>query len=120
MCRVLEVSRSGFYRYINASPSQRKKGWIKLDTYIQSEYLKHKQRYGSRRIARVLRKNGVSVSDSLIARRMKSLGLKAKGGRKYCVTTNSKHKLPIANNLLKRDFNTQYINQVWVTDITYI
>ena len=107
MCDVLEVSRSGYYSWANqAFPSARSLENKKLSQEIHLIFLEHKGRYGSRRIRRVLIN--------------KSQGLHCKTKRKFRQTTDSNHDLPIAPNLLKRDFSPANPNQAYVGDITYI
>lgn len=79
-----------------------------------------RQTYGSPRLAVELRESGVSCSENRVARLMRQSGIRAVGKRKYRVTTNSKHKHPVADNLLNRQFRTDRPNTLWLSDITYI
>jgi transposase InsO family protein len=75
---------------------------------------------GSRTLARKLREEGFEVGRDRTRRLMKALNLKVKQKRKYKATTDSKHQLPVAENVLNRQFSPQAPNQVWGTDITYL
>ncbi|KQN97169.1 hypothetical protein ASF12_24255 [Paenibacillus sp. Leaf72] len=68
----------------------------------------------------MLHRQGRKVSEKTVARMMKEQGLKSRTVKKYKATTNSKHNLPVAENVLNRQFRPKAPNQAWVTDITYI
>jgi len=87
---------------------------------IKSIFIENGSKYGAPRITKELQDKGLPCSENRVARRMQSMKLKAKGKRKFKATTNSKHNLPIFDNLLNRDFNATVPNQKWVTDITYV
>ena len=87
---------------------------------IRVIYQRHRKRYGSPRIVRELREQGETCSKHRVAKLMKKEGLKAVPRRKFKATTDSKHQLPIASNLLKQQFQTASENEVWLSDITYI
>ena len=120
MCRVLEVSRSGYYRWLKRKPSQREIDNNRLDAEIREIYDSSKGRYGSPKVTRELRDRGRKVGKNRVAKRMREAGLRSKVRRKYRVTTDSKHHFPIAPNLLDRNFTAEGPNQVWVSDITYV
>ena len=120
MCRVLQVSRSGYYRWLKRKPSQRQLDNQRLDAQIREIYDQNKGRYGSPKITEELRDQGHKVSKNRVARRMRKAGLRSKIRRKYKVTTNSKHNLPVAPNLLERNFTAPAPDRVWVSDITYL
>ena len=120
MCRVLEVSRSGYYRWLKRKPSQRQIDNKRLDAEIRQIYDGSKGRYGSPKITRELQDRGRRVSKNRVARRMRCTGLRSKVRRKYRVTTDSKHHFPVAPNLLERNFITEAADKVWVSDITYL
>ena len=90
-----------------------------LDQKIQQSFTDSRRNYGSPRIAQDLARAGHEVSKSTVARRMKELKIRAKRPRKYVYTTDSKHDMPIAPNVLDRDFSAQKPAQKWVSDITY-
>jgi transposase InsO family protein len=120
MCRVLEVSRSGYYRWLKSKPSRRELDNRQLDAQIREIYDNSKGRYGSPKIQKELDDRGRKVSKNRVARRMSKAGLRSKIRRKYRVTTDSRHNLPVAPNLLERDFTTQFPDRAWVSDITYL
>jgi len=120
MCRVLEVSKSGYYKYQEKTPGQRDKDNEMILNRIKDIYKDNKGNYGSPRIKKQLDKDKIPCGKHRVARLMKENNIKAKTRRKFKVTTDSKHKYPVAANLLKREFNAADINQKWVSDITYI
>ncbi|UCF95701.1 MAG: IS3 family transposase [Desulfobacterales bacterium] len=120
MCRVLSVSRSGYYRWRNRPESQRAIENRCLDAHIKAIFNRHKGRCGSPKITDELNDMGFPVSKNRVARRMKAIGLRSIYRRKYRTTTDSKHSHPVAGNLLQRNFTTDGPDKVWVSDITYI
>jgi putative transposase len=120
MCRVLEVSRSGYYQWLKRKPSRRDIDNERLDAQIREIYDGSKGRYGSPKITRELQDRGLRVSKSRVARRMRAVGLRSKVRRRYRVTTDSKHHFPVAPNLLERNFTTNAPDRAWVSDITYL
>ena len=120
MCRVLEVSRSGYYRWLKRKPSQRDIDNQRLNAEIREIYDGSKGRYGSPKITQELQDRGYRVSKNRVARRMRDAGLRSKVRRKYRVTTDSKHHFPVAPNLLERNFTAEAPDKVWVSDITYL
>ncbi|MCH7696125.1 MAG: IS3 family transposase [Proteobacteria bacterium] len=120
MCRVMEVSTSGYYDWGKHFPGVCAIANQRLDDHIQSVFHQHKGRYGSPRLVAELNDNGISCSENRVARRMQKLGLQAIQRKKFKVTTDSKHDLPVAPNLLQQDFTTEEPNRKWVSDITYI
>jgi len=120
MCRVLSVSRSGYYAWCGRPESRREVENRRLDAHINAIYKQHKGRCGSPKIAQELHDKGFDVTKNRVARRMKALGLRSIVRRKFKATTDSRHSYPVAENLLERDFSTDTPNAVWVSDITYI
>lgn len=120
MCRVLLVSRSGYYGWRNRPESRRAKENERLLMMIEAAHKKSKKTYGSPRIHRQLMKDGVICSRGRVARLMRDAGIRAKQKRKFVATTDSKHDLPVAENLLDRQFDVDMPNTVWTADITYI
>jgi len=120
MCRVLDVSRSGYYSWTWREESEKEKEDKQLLKRIEKLYKKHKGRYGAPRIAKDLKAEGERCGVHRTARIMRDHNIKAKTKKKFKVTTNSKHKLPIAPNLLEQDFLVSKPDRVWVSDITYI
>lgn len=121
MCHLLEVSRSSYYDWLNqTSPSARAIENQELADKVKMIFIKNKCRYGSRRIRRFLIKMGYKISRRRVVNLMKSQDLYCKTPRKFKHTTDSNHKLPIAENLLNRNFSPSLPNQAYVGDITYI
>jgi len=123
MCRVLDVSVSGFYAWTRRGPSERAKQDRSLILEIEKSHKASRRNYGSPRVFKDLKELGFNVSEKRVARLMRESGLKAKTARHFKVTTNSKHQHPIAPNLLDRRFSHSLEarpNRVWTADITYI
>ncbi|WP_224055373.1 IS3 family transposase [Vibrio penaeicida] len=122
MAKVFEVSRSGFYYWIKHRHKyiQREAIRQKLDEKVKKAFDNSKGRDGSRRIQKELAENGDSRNVKTIAASMKRQDLTPKAARKFKCTTDSKHKMPVAPNLLAQDFNATAPNQKWAGDITYL
>ena len=120
MCEVLGVSRSGYYRWADATPSKRSGEDRVLAAKIRSIHKDHKGRYGSPRIHRELRAQGRCVGRKRVARLMCEEGLRGRIPRRFRKTTDSRRSQRIAPNLLERDFTTVAPNRAWVGDVTYI
>lgn len=121
MASVLGVSRSGYYKYLQKGDSQREKENQELSLIIKEIYFLSRKTYGSPRILGALKDMGIKCSKNRVARLMKQMELVSIRHKKYkIVTTDSNHDLPISPNLLQRDFTASEINEVWVSDITYI
>jgi putative transposase len=120
MCRILHVSRSGYYHWLGRDKSIRKKKNDDLKEKICTIYEQSKKRYGSPRIHQTLRNQGIRCSKKRVERLMNEMGIHARYKRKFKLTTNSKHNYPVAPNLLNRMFQVDTKNRVWVADITYI
>ena len=121
MCRVLAVSKSGYYNWLKQGSSKR---WIynqKLTILISTIFDDSFESYGVPRIQVELEQTyGAYVSRPRVARIMQANYLYARRTRKFRVTTNSNHKYPIAPNILNQNFRVSRINQVWVSDMTYV
>ncbi len=120
MCRVIGASRSGYYGWKRQQESKRQKENEKILMEIKESHKNSHKIYGSPRITEDLQANGTKCSENRVARLMKVHGIIAKTKKKFKATTNSKHNLPIAENLLNQDFAAEKPNTVWVSDITYI
>lgn len=121
MCKVFNVSRSGYYDWLNRKPSSRQLENQQVIEEIQMVYQQSKGRYGSPKITEELRDRGWKVSRPRVARIMSSEGIKSIVNKKFKVlTTDSRHNLPIAENILDRDFVANASGRKWVSDITYI
>jgi putative transposase len=119
MCEFLNVSRSCFYDWLNSSKTEREKENEELIEQLRILFQEGRGNYGTRRLKRKLQKSGYTVSRRRIGRLMKRAGLVCKTKRKFRVTTDSKHNLPTAPNLLARQFTVKQPNQTFVGDITY-
>lgn len=120
MCRILDVSTSGYYKWRNKTLSKRDQHNLVLLEEIKKIHYTNKKRYGSPRIARELEVSGFRASEKLIRKLMNSASLQSVFKRKYKTTTNSSHKYPVAENVLDGKFTVNKKNEVWVSDITYI
>jgi putative transposase len=117
MCRLLAVSRSGFYGWQRRGPSARSVENEQLAAAIQRLFAAHHRRPGSPKMTELLRAEGWQVSPSRVARRMRALGLRSICRRARRVTTDSSHSLTVAPNLLARQFTPTGPDQNWVSDI---
>ena len=120
MCRVLEISKSGYYKYQTKPASQRDKDDDKLLSRIKDIYKDNKGRYGSPRIKEQLDKERIICGKNRVARLMNQNNIKAKIRHKFRITIDSNHAHPVAANVLKQEFSATETNQKWVSDITYI
>jgi putative transposase len=120
MCRVIEASRSGYYRWKIQPQSNRQKENDKILVEIRESHKNSKRAYGSPRIVEDLQAIGMNCGENRVARLMKINGIVGKAKKKFKATTNSKHTLPIAENLLNQNFKAEKPNTTWVSDITYI
>lgn len=121
LCQCFNVSRSGYYAWLQRKPSQRLQRRQSLDEQVKSLFHKHKQRYGAERLQQKIQQEDAKCYDlKTIAASLKRQGLIAKAARKFKATTNSKHNLPVFDNLLKQDFSATAPNQKWAGDITYL
>ncbi len=122
MSKVLGVSSNGFYSWLKKPLSNQKLKKANLQNAIKIEYNNHKGMAGSPTITKDLndKTEWKSISRTRVAREMSTLGLKSRTRKKWTVTTDSKHKEPIAENLLNREFEREAPNQAWVSDLTYL
>jgi len=120
MCAALGVSRSGYYAWRKRLPSARAQANERLSTHIQTVFDWSRNTYGYRRIHAALVDQGVGCGRNRVARLMRLAGLQGRRRRRYQVTTQSRHNLPVAPNRLARDFLALAPNQKWVSDITYV
>ena len=120
MCKVLKVSRSGYYAWLNRKPSKRLNENKNLLLHIRKIYNKSRGTYGSPRITIELKKDSIKASRPRVARLMKQANIRSVVKRKFKTTTYSNHNYPVSPNLLKREFNVPQLGAVWVSDITYV
>jgi putative transposase len=119
MSKTLGVSKSGFYKWLKFNTLNEGKR-EELHRKIKEEFELSNDTYGSPRIALELKKKGIYISKTTIARNMKELNIKARFQKKFVITTDSNHDYAICDNVLDRQFQVEKINHVWVSDITYI
>jgi putative transposase len=121
MCDALSVSPSGYYAWRSRPESPREIANRELLSDIRRVHAEHRGRYGAPRIHAGLRAEGQNVSRKRVERVMRRHGIRAHAPRRYRIcTTDSKHSLPVAANLLDRNFVAEKPDQVWLADITYI
>lgn len=124
MCRVLAVSKAGYYGWRRRAPSARTQANRALATQIRAVHRRSRGTYGSPRVTAELRAQGVACSENRVARVMRREAIRAKGRRRFrVVTTDSRHGDPVAPNVLQRQFAVEQqasVNRVWASDITYV
>jgi putative transposase len=122
MCRVLEVSPSGFYAWRDRAPSERAQADERLKVHVRVCHRRSQGTYGAPRIREDLRDEGLRVGQKRVARLMRDLGLVGRQRRAWVRTTQSDHEYPIAPNRLNRAFavTERTMNQVWVSDLTFV
>lgn len=120
MCRVLEVSESGYHAWRKRPPSPRAQENARLALEIKAAHERTRQTYGPERLQSELRDHGIQAGVHRIKRIRKELGLQCRQKRKFKVTTDSRHDLPVAPNVLGRQFAVGGPDRAWVADITYI
>lgn len=120
MCEALEVSASGYYAWASRPDSPTEKWRQELVGAIEEVHAEVRQRYGSPRMAAELKARGYECSENTVAKLMDASGIKARTPRRFVRTTDSNHRLPVAENILARDFEPAGPNEAWCADITYI
>ena len=120
LCRVLGVSKAGYYAWAKRAPSARAAGDAALATAIRAVHAESGRTYGSPRVHRELRDRGRRHGVKRVARVMRAHGIRAKATRRFRVTTQSAHAHPVAPNVLGRRFDEARPDRVWVGDITYL
>ena len=120
LCRMLKVQRSAYYDWRDRPGKVIPVEELALRRRMKELFAASRESLGSRMLARHLRAEGFAIGRDRVRRLMKVLNLKVKQKRKYRVTTDSKHRLPVAENVLERRFSPQAPNQVWGADVTYL
>ena len=120
LCRVLGVSRSGYCQWRVRAPSARTQANQALDAKVAAIHDASGRSYGRPRIVQQLRQHGEVVSAERVRKSLQRQGLRPVYRRPFVVTTDSAHRLPVAENLLDRRFDGWQPNQAWVADITYV
>jgi putative transposase len=120
MCEALEVSVSGYYAWAARADSPTEVWRRELVDAIEEIHAEVKGRYGSPRMAAELKARGHECSENTVAELMREHGIRAKAPKRFVRTTDSSHRLPVAANVLDRDFDPEGPNERWCADITYI
>jgi len=120
MSRVLDVSASGYYAWLQRPPSKRAREEARLEVEIRAAHKRTRQTCGPERLQRDLSEHGIQVGICRIKRIRKKLGIRCKQKKKFKATTDSTHTLPVVENLIDQHFAVSRPNTAWVSDITYI
>lgn len=120
MCRMLNLSPSGYYAWSSRMPSQHARDETRLVIEIKAAHKRTRHTCGPERLQEDLAAHGIKVGICRIRKIRKKLGIRCKQVKKFKATTYSQHKLPVADNLLEQKFTAEAPNKVWVSDITYI
>jgi len=121
LCETLEVSAAGYYAWRQCPRPTRQQRRDALVVEIRAVHAEFRARYGSPRIHAELAARGHGCCVNTVAKLMREAGIAAKTKRKFrCTTTDSNHDLPVADNLLDRQFDVSEANTVWLADITYV
>ena len=120
LCRVIGVSKSGYYAWRHRPPSQRSEENKALTQKIATAFEQNRRCYGSPRIYTELRDDGILCSENRIARLMRKAGILVEPVRRFRATTDSDHALSVAQNYLGRQFGAEAANTKWAGDITYL
>ena len=122
LCKVLDVSESGYHSWRKRPPSKRTTENERITTHIKASFKKSRDTYGSPRLTDDLRDNGVKAGGHRVAKLMREAGIRAKKPPRWKKTTNSNHDLPRAPNIVERRWDELATapNKLWVSDLTYI
>jgi len=118
LCRAFGVTRSGYYAWRDRPPSARRRRDRDLTLHLRLVHAESRHTYGRPRLHRALRARGLRVGEKRVQRLMHAAGLQARGRRRFRVTTQSTHVLPVVTNQLARRFAVARPNTVWAADIT--
>jgi putative transposase len=118
--RILKVSASGFYAWRDRPLSKWAQEEARLEVEIRAAHKRTRQTYGAERLQQDLAEHGIQVGICRIKRIRRKLGIRCKQKRKFKATTDSKHTLPVAENILGQQFTVTAPNKVWTSDITYV
>ena len=120
LCRVLQVSQSGYYAWLSRAEGPRSQRNTQLTEKIKRIFAASRQTYGSRRVHADLKAMGVVCGVHRVARLMRKAALRPTSPRRFVATTDSNHALPVAQNRLGRGFKAEKADTRWVSDITYL
>ena len=118
--RMMSVSASGYYAWLDRPLSKRAREEMRLELEVRAADKRTRHTYGPERLQYDLAAHGVRIGLWRLRRIRKKLGIRCKQKRKFKATTDSKHKLPVAENLLRQQFKVSQPNTVWLSDITYV
>lgn len=120
MCPVFRVSPSGYYKWLNRKPSRYIREEARLEAEIKAAHIRTRETFGPERLQHDLAAHGIKAGVCRIRRIRTKLGIRCKQKKKFKATTDSRHTLPIADNLLNQHFEAASQNKIWLSDITYI
>jgi putative transposase len=120
LCEMLSVSESGYYEWSTRKPSRRQQEEALLEVAIKAAHKASRGTHGPKKLLRDLSEQEIRAGECRIRRIRKKLGIHCIQKKKYKATTDSKHNLPVAANLLNQQFEATAPNQIWLSDITYI
>jgi len=120
LCRVMGVSASGYYAWKSRPVSRWRKEEVRLEAEIKAAHKRNRRVSGAETLQHDLAEHGITAGICRIKRIRRKLGLHCKQKKKFKVTTDSRHTLPVAGNVLNRKFKVEAPNKVWVSDITYV
>ena len=120
LCRALDVTRQGYYRWRADPVSRRDESDARLRVLVRGIHIENRRTYGSPRVHRELKSTGMRVSKRRVERAMRDEGLVARARRRFVTTTTRDETHPVAENILARDFTASRPNERWATDITYV
>jgi transposase InsO family protein len=120
MCKVLQVSRSGYYDWRNRGPSKRKRRNKELLELIRQVHKESRGTYGSPRVTAELKARDVEVGRRRVARLMRENYIRGRSPRRFRATTDSDHRYEVAPNLVEREFEADEPGKIWLADITYV
>lgn len=120
LCKVLEVSKSGYYARINRKPSARSLRQARMEVEILAAHKRNRKTYGAYRLQSDLADHGVALGVHQVKRIKRKLGLRCVQKKRFRATTDSSHGYPVADNILGQRFEATAPGQIWVSDITYI
>ena len=120
MCRMLNLSVSGYYAWLTRKPSKHAQEEGRLEAEIRAAHKRNRETAGPERLHHDLKEHGIKVGICRIRKIRKKLGIRCIQKKRFKATTDSKHALPVAENMLNQQFEADAPNRVWVSDITYI
>lgn len=117
LCRVMNVSRSAYYAWLNREPDVER---LRLIFIVVQIFERSRGTYGARRVSKALKAEGIEAGRTMASKLMEEARIEARRKKRYKVTTDSGHALPVAPNLLERRFDVEETDRVWTGDITFL